>query len=107
MFLLRCRPLPLLHPHGQALREQLAGKQLHCQTLLSGHTSIEWLPPAASRESGFRNKAKMVVGGTAKNPTIGILDAEGHGVDLRECGVCSPGLLACFPVLVAFISRPT
>jgi 23S rRNA (uracil747-C5)-methyltransferase len=59
----------------------------------------------ASRESGFRNKAKMVVGGTAKNPTIGILDAEGRGVDLRECGVCSPGLLACFPVLAAFISR--
>ena len=90
---------------GRPYDEQLAGKQLHCQMLLSGHSSLEWLPPAASRESGFRNKAKMVVGGTAKNPTIGILDAEGRGVDLRECGVCSPGLLACFPVLAAFISQ--
>lgn len=90
---------------GTPYDEQLAGKQLHCQTLLAHHTSVEWLPPVASRESGFRNKAKMVVGGTAKNPTIGILDAEGRGVDLRECGVCSPGLLACFPVLAAFITR--
>ncbi|MDQ1059041.1 23S rRNA (uracil747-C5)-methyltransferase [Arthrobacter globiformis] len=90
---------------GRPYDEQLAGKQLHCRTLLSDHTSVEWLPPVASRESGFRNKAKMVVGGTANNPTIGILDAEGRGVDLRECGVCSPGLLACFPVLAAFISR--
>jgi 23S rRNA (uracil747-C5)-methyltransferase len=90
---------------GRPYDEQLAGKQRHCQTLLSDHTSAEWLPPLGSRESGFRNKAKMVVAGTAKNPTIGILDAEGRGVDLRECGVCSPGLLACFPVLAAFISR--
>ncbi|MDT0169685.1 23S rRNA (uracil(747)-C(5))-methyltransferase RlmC [Pseudarthrobacter sp. BRE9] len=90
---------------GMPYGEQLAGKQLHCQTLLSGHTGLEWLPPVASQESGFRNKAKMVIGGTAQNPTIGILDAEGHGVDLRKCGVCSPGLRACFPVLANFIRR--
>ncbi|KIC66966.1 23S rRNA (uracil(747)-C(5))-methyltransferase RlmC [Pseudarthrobacter phenanthrenivorans] len=90
---------------GRPYGEQLAGKQQHCQGLLSGHTAIEWLPPVASQESGFRNKAKMVIGGTAQNPTIGILDADGHGVDLRKCGVCSPGLLACFPVLATFIRR--
>jgi 23S rRNA (uracil747-C5)-methyltransferase len=90
---------------GRPYGEQLAGKQLHCQTLLSDHTELEWLPPVASQESGFRNKAKMVVGGTAQNPTIGILDADGHGVDLRKCGVCSPGLRACFPVLANFIRR--
>ncbi|WP_285320138.1 23S rRNA (uracil(747)-C(5))-methyltransferase RlmC [Pseudarthrobacter sp. lyk4-40-TYG-27] len=90
---------------GMPYGEQLAGKQRHCQGLLSGHTGLEWLPPVASRESGFRNKAKMVIGGTAQNPTIGILDADGHGVDLRRCGVCSPGLLACFPVLANFIRR--
>lgn len=90
---------------GTPYADQLAGKQLHCQTLLSGHKDLEWLPPVASRESGFRNKAKMVIGGTAQNPTIGILDTEGHGVDLRRCGVCSPGLRACFPVLANFIRR--
>ncbi|MGO4236553.1 23S rRNA (uracil(747)-C(5))-methyltransferase RlmC [Pseudarthrobacter sp. YAF2] len=90
---------------GMPYGDQLAGKQRHCQGLLSGHPELEWLPPVASRESGFRNKAKMVIGGTARNPTIGILDADGHGVDLRRCGVCSPGLLACFPVLANFIRR--
>jgi len=90
---------------GRPYSEQLAGKQLHCQSLLSDHTSLEWLEPVASQESGFRNKAKMVIGGTAQNPTIGILDADGHGVDLRKCGVCSPGLRAVFPVLATYIRR--
>ncbi|TLM81890.1 23S rRNA (uracil(747)-C(5))-methyltransferase RlmC [Pseudarthrobacter sp. NamE2] len=96
----RCRSCTLM---GTPYEEQLAGKQSHCQTLLAGHTQLEWLPPLASRESGFRNKAKMVIGGTASRPTIGILDADGYGVDLRKCGVCSPGLRACFPVLAGFI----
>lgn len=90
---------------GRPYEEQLSGKQAHCQTLLSDHSALEWLPPVASQESGFRNKAKMVVSGTAQNPTIGILDAEGHGVDLRKCGVCSPGLRAVFPVLATFIRK--
>lgn len=90
---------------GQPYADQLAAKQLHCRALLADHSSLEWLPPVESREAGFRNKAKMVVGGSARNPTIGILDAEGRGVDLRECGVCAPGLLACFQVLAAFISH--
>lgn len=90
---------------GQSYADQLVAKQLHCRTLLADHSSLEWLPPVESREAGFRNKAKMVIGGSAKNPTIGILDAEGRGVDLRECGVCAPGLLAGFPVLAAFIGQ--
>ena len=98
----RCRSCTHM---GRPYEEQLAGKQLHCQTLLAGHPDLEWLPPVASQESGFRNKAKMVIGGTAQNPTIGILDADGHGVDLRKCGVCSPGLRAAFPVLAGFIRR--
>lgn len=90
---------------GQPYSEQLAAKELNCRTLLAGHSSLQWLPPVESRESGFRNKAKMVVGGSVRNPTLGILDTEGRGVDLRECGVCSPGLQACFPVFASFISQ--
>lgn len=90
---------------GQPYAEQLAAKELHCRTLLAAHSSLQWLPPVGSREAGFRNKAKMVVGGSVRNPTLGILDTEGRGVDLRECGVCSPGLQACLPVFAAFISQ--
>ncbi|MHC6591672.1 23S rRNA (uracil(747)-C(5))-methyltransferase RlmC [Arthrobacter sp. C152] len=98
----RCRSCTHM---GRPYGEQLAGKQLHCQTLLADHRDLQWLAPVASQESGFRNKAKMVIGGTAQNPTIGILDADGHGIDLRKCGVCSPGLRAVFPVLAGFIRR--
>ncbi|MGK3648747.1 23S rRNA (uracil(747)-C(5))-methyltransferase RlmC [Pseudarthrobacter enclensis] len=96
----RCRSCTLM---GSPYTEQLAGKQSHCQALLSDHAALEWLEPIASQESAFRNKAKMVVSGTARNPTIGILDADGHGIDLRKCGVCSPGLRAVFPVVAHFI----
>src|SRR5690606_15282689 len=41
---------------------------------------------------GFRNKAKLVVGGTREAPTLGILDRDGHGVDLRHCHLYEPGL---------------
>ncbi len=90
---------------GTTYAEQLAGKQRHCETLLAGHPSLEWLPPVASPEEGFRTKAKMVVGGTADDPTLGILDDEGRGVDLSECGVIAPGILATFPTLTAFIGH--
>ena len=36
----------------------------------------------------------MVVGGTADAPTLGILDRDLAGVDLRDCGLHSPGLTA-------------
>ena len=39
----------------------------------------------------------MVVGGTAEEPTLGILDADGRGVDLRELRPATPGLLAALP----------
>lgn len=100
----RCRSCTLM---GQPYPAQLAAKQHRCEDLLApfaGAPGLAWLPPVASRESGFRNKAKWVVGGTVAEPTLGILDAAGHGMDLRECGVCRPGLLACLPTLGAFIT---
>ncbi|MFD1213334.1 23S rRNA (uracil(747)-C(5))-methyltransferase RlmC [Arthrobacter sp. GCM10027362] len=98
----RCRSCTQL---DRPYAEQLAAKQLHCRNLLAGHPDLQWLPPVASAESGFRNKAKMVVGGTARNPTIGILDDQGRGVDLSQCALCTPGLQAGFPVLAAFVKQ--
>ncbi len=88
-------------PHG----EQVADKERHCVDLVGQRPGLEWLPPVAGRESGYRNKAKMVVGGTAAAPTLGILDPGGHGVDLQGCGLYPDSLAACFPVLAAFVTR--
>lgn len=89
---------------GQPYPTQIAGKQAHAEDLLAPFDVPEWLPPVQSRERDYRNKAKMVVGGTVDTPTIGILDADGHGVDLQACGICSPGHRAAFPVLARFIT---
>src|SRR5690606_24091211 len=89
---------------------QLAGKVAHAERLLAPWTDaaeaqVQWLPPVASRPEAFRNKAKMVVGGTIDAPTLGILDAARRGVDLRGCGVLSEGLRAALPPIAAFITR--
>lgn len=89
---------------GQPYAAQLDDKQRLVAALLERHGGLSWLPPVASTEAGYRNKAKMVVGGTVDAPTIGILDADGYGVDLQACGICSPGLRAAFPAISAFIS---
>ena len=98
----RCHSCTLL---GQPYDDQLAAKQQHCQDLLGGPADLQWVAPVASRESGFRNKAKMVVSGTAKDATLGILDSQGHGVDLRDCGLYSRRLQTSFPLLAAFIAQ--
>nr|WP_154770544.1 23S rRNA (uracil(747)-C(5))-methyltransferase RlmC [Nakamurella alba] len=89
---------------GRAYPDQLAEKHRHAQDLLAGFPGIEWLPPFSGPESGYRNKAKMVVGGTVDAPTIGILDTAGGGVDLTGCGICSPGIRAVFPALATFVT---
>ncbi|AGW42048.1 methyltransferase [Leifsonia xyli subsp. cynodontis DSM 46306] len=92
---------------GVGYREQLAGKDARARELRAAFTAPDarWLPPVASAESGYRNKAKMVVGGTVDMPTIGILDDSGGGVDLRECGICTPGVRAALPALAEFVAR--
>lgn len=102
-----CRSCTLM---GQLYAEQVAGKEARARELLdpfgaSATGGIAWLPPVTSAESGFRAKAKMVVGGTVDSPTLGILDAAGRGVDLRHCGIIAPGILAAFPTLIASITR--
>jgi 23S rRNA (uracil747-C5)-methyltransferase len=82
---------------------QLAAKEQHCRSLLAAFPGIEWLPTVASAERAFRNKAKMVVGGSFESPTLGLVDASGAGVDLQDCLLYPPALQACFGPLRDFI----
>ncbi|MBX9719576.1 MAG: methyltransferase domain-containing protein [Microbacteriaceae bacterium] len=98
-----CRSCTLMaRPYG----EQLAEKEALARRLLTPFgADAQWLDPVASTESGFRAKAKMVVGGTVDSPTLGILDGARRGVDLRRCGIIAPGILAAFPALIEAITR--
>lgn len=97
-----CRSCTLM---GTPYEAQIGAKLEHAQKLLAAWPDAVWLPPMASRREGFRNKAKMVVGGTSDAPTLGILDAAQHGVDLTGCGILAPGLRAAFAPIKAFIAR--
>lgn len=78
---------------------QLAQKQEEARSLLSPFGEVQWLQPLASSEESFRNKAKIVVGGSADQPTLGIIDRAGRGVDLRRCNLYDPAITAALPVL--------
>lgn len=91
---------------GVPYHRQLADKQsLAARALRPVAPDVDWAAPFASAESGYRNKAKWVVGGDVKNPSIGILDEHREGIDLRRCGICEPALVDAFPPLVEFIAR--
>lgn len=93
-----CTWLP--RPYG----DQLAAKQQHAVSLLD-RPGVEWLDPVAGPVSHFRNKAKMAVAGTVDAPTLGILDRDLRGIDLRDCPLHLPAVLDALPVLAAFVSR--
>lgn len=82
---------------------QLAAKQAQARALLAAHAGLQWLPPVESREAGFRNKAKMVVSGTAAAPVLGIRDPAGQGVELSDCPLYPVSMQAVFPAITAFI----
>jgi 23S rRNA (uracil747-C5)-methyltransferase len=89
----RCRSCSEL---PQAYADQLARKQATAERALSGFAPDCWLAPVASPESGFRNKAKMAVGGSVEAPTLGLLDAAGIGVDLMQCPLYPASMQAAF-----------
>ncbi|MEV7427982.1 23S rRNA (uracil(747)-C(5))-methyltransferase RlmC [Nocardioides sp. NPDC092400] len=97
----RCRSCALL---DQPYDAQLADKQREVEALLPA-PAAGWSEPVASPPVEFRNKAKMVVGGTATEPTLGILDAAFAGVDLRECRLHTRGLHDALPVLADFVRQ--
>ena len=94
-----CRSCSLLEtPRAR----QLSDKEAHARSLVLAN---RWLPTIAGPDAGFRNKAKMVVGGTAESPTLGILDSERQGVDLRDCGLHSELMTDALDVVAGFITR--
>lgn len=94
----RCRSCTLLEvPRAR----QLSDKEEHARSLVD---SPVWLPTVAGDGSGFRNKAKMAVGGTVEAPTLGILDHDLAGVDLRDCGLHSPGLTSALDRIATWIT---
>lgn len=98
----RCRSCTLIE---QPYAAQLEAKQERCRELLAPFGPVDWLDPVASAESGFRNKAKMAVGGTVGAPTLGILDPGGAGVDLRDCGLYPASLQAALPTVAELVTR--
>ena len=98
-----CRSCPHL---SLPMPDQLAAKQSRVAALLAEHIPADlWQAPAASAPTGFRNKAKMAVAGTAARPTLGILDGAGCGVDLRACPLHVPAIEAALPVLADLVTE--
>ena len=89
----RCRSCSEL---PQPYATQLAAKQASAEAALAPFAPHQWLPPVASAEAGFRNKAKMAIGGSVDAPTLGLIDAAGHGVDLSACPLYPPSMQAAF-----------
>ncbi|WP_299924978.1 methyltransferase domain-containing protein [uncultured Nocardioides sp.] len=94
----RCRSCTLL---GTTRDGQLSDKEAHARGLVSAPV---WLPTVAGPDVGFRNKAKMAVGGTVDAMTLGILDRDLVGVDLRDCGLHSDGLRAALDRVGSWVS---
>ncbi|WP_145490492.1 23S rRNA (uracil(747)-C(5))-methyltransferase RlmC [Yersinia rohdei] len=85
--------------------QQLADKQHHLESLLSGHGVTQWLDPVFGRENAFRNKAKMVVSGSVERPLLGMLHRDGSAVDLCACPLYPASFAPVFAVLKTFIAR--
>jgi 23S rRNA (uracil747-C5)-methyltransferase len=94
----RCRSCALL---GTGREQQLSDKEAHARSLVDAPM---WLPTVAGEDTRFRNKAKMVVGGTVEAPTLGILDRDFTGIDLHDCGLHSDGLRAALGDITSWIS---
>ena len=95
-----CRSCALIEtPYGQ----QITDKESWCRETLAEAAPRIWLPTFAGGARDFRNRAKLAVGGSARHVTLGILDQEFHGVDLRDCGIQAPAIRAVIPMLADFL----
>ncbi|PWD52238.1 23S rRNA (uracil(747)-C(5))-methyltransferase RlmC [Serinibacter arcticus] len=98
-----CRSCTLLHLRYP---DQIARKERAVRDVL-GLPEDVWLPPVTSRQDRFRNKAKLVVGGTAAAPVLGIqtIDgAPGQVTDLTACPLHLETIEASLPALARFVT---
>ncbi len=100
----RCRSCAWM---GVPADKQTSRLQSEVSSILAPYVPIElWERPTVGRESAFRNKAKLAVGGRRGALTFGIVDAGEGGsvtsVDLRTCGLYEPGLASALPVIADF-----
>lgn len=101
-----CRSCTLLHLtyDAQVARKEAAVRGLLAPLDLSPEV---WLPPVVSPDSRFRNKAKMVVGGTVADPVLGIQSVEGpYGqvTDLTRCPLHDAAIEDALPELRRFVT---
>lgn len=98
-----CRSCTLM---GESYDLQVRTLQARVADILADLVSPDvWAAPATGPESHFRNKAKLVVGGSRQAPTFGILDRGGNGADLRDCGLYEPGLHRTVHQLAGFVTE--
>lgn len=84
--------------------DQVANKEAWCLEVLADHSPDAWLPAAVGADGDFRNRAKLAVSGSAGSVTLGILDQDFHGVDLRECGIQSAQIRAAIPIIGQYLN---
>ncbi|CAM3528334.1 23S rRNA (uracil(747)-C(5))-methyltransferase RlmC [Shewanella pealeana] len=71
----------------QSMSVQVAAKSQVLSQLLSDFEVEQWHEPVFGPDSGFRNKAKMVVLGAAHQPILGIVTPTGEPVSLCDCNL--------------------
>lgn len=98
----RCRSCQWLE---LPVSQQLADKMADLRTLLADAPVADWCAPVCGPESGFRNKAKMVVSGSVERPLLGMLHRDGSPEDLTDCPLYPPGFAPVFAALKPFIAR--
>lgn len=98
----RCRSCQWLE---KPYAHQLSEKQSQLEQLLAASAVETWLPPVASAQQGFRNKAKMVVSGSVERPLFGMVQRDGSAVDLSDCPLYPDTFAPVFAQLKPFIAR--
>lgn len=79
--------------------QQLAAHHTEATAALADWPDLRWETPLAAAESGFRNKAKWVVGGSWEAPLLGHRTADGQVVELDHCRLYPAALSEALPVL--------
>ncbi|VUT01363.1 23S rRNA (uracil(747)-C(5))-methyltransferase RlmC [Klebsiella spallanzanii] len=98
----RCRSCQWLE---LPISQQLADKMADLRTLLTDAPVANWCAPVCGPETGFRNKAKMVVSGSVERPLLGMLHRDGTPEDLTDCPLYPQSFAPVFAALKPFIAR--